>query len=554
MLKRIFNSKINNFTSAALFISGSTILSGILGLLRDRLLAGKFGAGEVLDVYFAAFRIPDLLQATIVAGGITAAFLPVFSEEFEKDKKKAFMFANNILNCSLLVLLLLSLILCLFTPQILRLTTPGFSPAQIERLILLTRIMFLSPILFCVSAIFSGIVQYFDRFLVYGLAPILYNLGAILGILYLVPNFGITGLAWGVVLGALLYFLIQIPAAKEAGFHYSKILNLKDHAFSKMFKLTIPSAIGSAFAQINLVVITAFCSTLAHGSIAIFTFSKDLQAFPVSMIGVPFAISAFPVLSRNWACKKKQEFWHNLSLALREVLFLIIPISTLVIILRAQIVRIILGAGLWGWTETRLTAACLGAFALSIFAFSVIPILQKGFYSIQDTKTPTRVQIFTVFINIVLAIAFLLLLKSSEIFTNFFSNVLKLENIRNIQVLSFPLAMTISGILQSLLLFFILAKKTGVFNLKELTSSLYKILISTFLMGVGAWGVLRPLAHIFPLDTFWAVFFQAAIASLTGSLIYLLASLALKSPEIESLRSSFVKSGNKIARSSSNET
>lgn len=519
----------------------SSILSGILGLLRDRLLAGKFGAGETLDIYFSAFRVPDLLQAILVAGGITAAFLPIFAEEFEKEKERAFKFANNILNFSLLSLLVITIILFFLAPQVLKLITPGFTPEQQAKTVVLTRIIFLSPILFCLSAIFSGILQYFDRFLAYSLAPILYNLGIIAGILFFVPHFGITGLALGVILGAALHVLIQIPAARDSGFHYSKILDLKNKALLKAFKLTIPSAIGSGASQINLMVITALCSTLIPGSIAIFNFSKNLQYLSVGMIGIPFAISIFPMLSRSWAFKRQEKFWSHFSLGLRQILFLTIPASVLIFILRAQIVRIVLGAGLWGWEETRLTAGCLGIFSFSIFAFSVIPFLQKSFYSIQDTKTPTFLQIATMLANVLLFFLFLLLFRSSQGFIDFFTNFLKLENIKDIQVLVFPLALTISGLLHSFSLFLILGRKTKVFKLKEIFNSVQKILIFTILMGVGVWIILRPLAQIFPLATFWGVFFQAIFASLFGILIYVLFAFIFESPELKNLKNSFLK-------------
>jgi len=541
MLGKIFNSKTNNFTFAAFLIALSTFLSGALGLMRDRLLAGSFGAGRTLDIYFAAFRIPDFLQAVLVAGGIGATFLPVFSKEFERGKEKAFKFANNILNCSLFALLIISLVLFLFTPQVLKFITPGFTQQEILKTAFLTRIMFLSPIFFCLSAILSGVLQYFDRFLVYSLAPILYNLGIILGIVLFVPIFGTYGLAIGVIFGAFLHFLIQVPAAKNVGFYYSKIFNPKDEALLKITKLTIPSAIGSGFSQINLIVITALASTLIPGSIAIFNFSKNLQYFPVGMIGVPFAISAFPALSRSWAGKQKEKFWEYFSLAFRQILFLTIPISFLVFLLRAQIVRIVLGAGLWGWLETRLTAACLGIFALSIFSSSLNPLFQRGFYSIHDTKTPTIIQILDVFMNVGFAILFLKLLGFSNPISNFLSNFLKLRDIKNIQIIAFPLAMGICDILQAIALFYIFVRKIDSFSLFGIFKFLKNILILTFFMSIGVRFILKPLAGIFALSTFWGVFFQTIFASLFGALIYLLGAFLLKSPELKNLTNSILK-------------
>lgn len=538
MFYRIFNSKAKSFTWAALLISGSTILSGILGLFRDRLLAGKFGAGEALDIYFAAFRIPDLLQGILVAGGIAAAFLPIFSEQFERGSAKAFRFANNILNCSLALLILIALFLFIFAPQALRFVTPGFSLDQRAKTVILTRIMLLSPILFCLSSIFSGILQYFDRFLVYGLAPILYNLGIIAGILIFVPLFGVPGLALGVILGAILHTAIQMLAVRNVGFHYAKTFLPKSPAFLKSLKLMIPSAIGAGFSQINLMVITALCSTLAPGSIAIFNFSKNFQYLPVGMIGIPFAISAFSTLSRSWAFRKKQEFQDCFSSGLRQILFLTIPVSVLMFILRAQIVRIILGSGLWGWTETRLTAACLGVFSWSIFAFSLIPFFQKSFYSIRNARIPTLLQIFVVIMNIFLSFLFLFCLNSVGFLRDFFVNLLKLENINDIRVIAFPLSLAVSGFVHSLLLFLILIKKTRILNLAEIFYSLRKTLVLTGFMGIGVWAILRPLASIFSLITFSGVFLQLFFALAFGAFIYIAGAIILKSSEFKALKDS----------------
>ncbi len=541
MLNRIFNSKTNGFTSAALLISFFTVLNGVFGLLRDRLLAGRFGASGDLDIYFAAFRIPDFLQAVLVAGGITAAFLPVFSQEFEKGKEKAFRFSNNILNSSLLLLSIICFLLVFFIPQTLKLVAPGFSLEQREKTVVLTRIMLLSPILFSLSTVFSGILHYFDKFLVYSLTPILYNLGIILGILFFVPVFGTYGLALGVILGALLHFLIQVPAAYSSGYRYSRILDFKDAALKRLLKLTIPSSVGSALTQINLIVITALCSTLIPGSIAIFNFSKNLQYFPVSIIGVPFAISAFPILSKDWALGDKKKLWNCFSLAFRQILFLALPLSVLIFVLRGQIVRVVLGAGKWGWLETRLTAGCLGIFSLSIFTFSLVPFFQKSFYSIHDTKTPTILQIVNVFLNIAFSLLFLLLLGFPNAFSNFITGFLKLRDIKNIQVLAFPLALTFSGCFQSSFLFFIFVKKIGFVGLKEIFNSLKKILILAFLAGSGAWFSLRFLAKIFSLITFWGVFFQTLFGFLFGALVYFGGAAFLGLPEFKNLKKSALK-------------
>lgn len=539
MLKRILNSKTNSFTFAAFLISVSAFLSGVLGLLRDRLLAGRFGAGETLDIYFAAFRIPDLVYAILIGGGIGAVFLPIFSQKHQDKEGEALEMANNILNITLFSLILISLILFIFTPFLVRFVTPGFNYEQRTKVVFLTRIMYLSPILLGLSSILSSLLQYFDRFLIYSLAPILYNLGIILGILFFVPALGISGLGLGVILGAFLHFLIQFLSSRILGYRYKPILNFKEPYLKRIFRMLVPSSIAAGISQFNLTIVTSLASTLISGSITIFNFSNNLSLLPVGLIGMPFAISFYPALSRS--AKDKKEFGRNFSLAFRQILFLIIPLGVLFFLLRAQMVRLVFGTGLFGWWETRLTAASLGIFSLLIFAPTIIPFLEKAFFSLEDTKTPMILKGTTIFLNILLCSLFLSLLKPQSQFSDFLMNILKTKDIENIQVLSFPLALSLSYVFNFFCLLFISFKKLGALATKEIFQSLKKILIPTALMALSIYIILRPLALMFPLKTFLGVFLQTALSSAVGIFIYVFVSLLLKSDELNHLRESLAK-------------
>ncbi len=541
MFNQIFNSQTKTITSAATLVGLSALISRFLGLVRDRLLAGRFGAGTELDIYFAAFRIPDFVYGILIAGGIVAAFLPLFSEYFQKGKEEAWELTNNVLNCFLILLIFICAILFIFTPQILDLIVPGFSPEEKALTFSLTRIMFLSPIFFGISAIFSGILHYFNRFLAYSLAPILYNLGIIFGILFLVPIFGILGLAYGVILGAFCHLAIQIPSAISAGFSYKAVFDFRFPGLKKIFKLMIPRTIGSAASHLNLIVITALASTLIPGSIAIFNFSNNLQYFPIGIIGISFAIAAFPALSRTWVNGQKEKFSENFSSVFRQILFFIIPISLFIFLLRAQIVRLILGTGQFGWLETRLTAASLGIFSLGLFASSLVPLLARAFFSLQDTKTPVAIGIISIVLNIIFCFLFVRFLGLPNIFQEFLRNSLKLQEIKNIQVLSFPLALLISEIFNFSLLFCFLNKKISYLRLKEILSSFWKILISCFFMASFTYFALRIVANFVDMNTFLGLFFQTIIAILVGLFVYLFAAFLLKSPEFKGFKSSILR-------------
>jgi len=532
MLNRIFNSQTKTITSAFTLVSLSALLSRILGLVRDRLLAARFGAGTELDIYFAAFRIPDFVYGILIAGGVLATFLPVFSEYFQKEKEKAWELTNNVLNCFLVCLLGLCAILFLFTPQILDFVVPGFSLEEKILTANLTRMMFLSPIFFGLSNIFSGILHYFNRFLTYSLAPLLYNLGIIFGILVLVPYFGIYGLAFGVILGAFCHLAIQIPSAILAGFSWKPIFNFYSPGLKRIFKLMIPRTIGAAASNLNLIVITALASTLVSGSIAIFSFANNLRYFPIGIIGVSFAIATFPVLSRSWVNGEKKKFSENFSSTFRQILFLIIPISIFLFLLRAQIVRLILGSGRFDWSDTRLTAASLGLFSFGLFASSLVPLLVRAFFSFQDTKTPVFISVGAIILNIILCFLFIFLLKSQNFFEEFLRNFLKLKGIDNIGVLTFPLAVSLSEIFNFSLLFYFLSRKIISFQVKEILASLWRIFLSSLLAGFFVFLTLREIARFVDMNTFLGVFFQSLIAILVGAFVYLLSTIILKSPEL----------------------
>ena len=535
MLDFIFGLKSKTITISAAILGISSTVSALLGIVRDRLLAGTFGAGAELDVYFAAFRIPNLVYGILITGGLVAAFLPVFSETFEDDEQEGWTLVSNLLNFLLLALSALSFILFLFAPWVVRLIAPGFSSTQTEWTIILTRIMMISPILLGVSSMLSGVLKYFDHFITYALAPILYNLGIIFGIIFLVPVFDLLGLAYGVVLGALAHMLIQIPAAKMIGFNYKPVLDLSSKKLRKIAKLIVPRMVGQASTQINMVVITAIASTLAAGSLSIFNFADHLQAFPVRVIGVSFAVAAFPRFSKNLANGEKAKFLDNFSNSARKILFAIIPISFLTFILRGQVVRLVLGTGRFDWTDTRLTAASLGIFAFSLFANALTHLFIRAFFALQDTKTPVYISIGGVMANVVLAIGFVLLLQDANPVSNLFVYLLRLDSLQSIEVLAFPTAFFFSIIGQLVALYIILKKKIGDLRGVEIFDSAVRIIGSSIVMTIAAFFTLRIMVSFIELDTFFAVFTQAAVTTIVGAFVYLLTAHVFESPELKAI-------------------
>ncbi|MBP6859870.1 MAG: murein biosynthesis integral membrane protein MurJ [Candidatus Magasanikbacteria bacterium] len=511
MLK-IFNGQSKSITGAAIIISGATLVSRLMGLARDRIFTHYFGAGPVMDAYYAAFKIPDLIYNLLIIGALSAGFIPTFTKLFNQseDKSSAWKLANNILNITALSLLLVSFFGIIFAPKLAPFIAPGFSDSSKELVATLTRIMFGSTILLGLSMVIGGILQSLRTFFLYSLAPIFYNLGIIIGATVLVPMIGISGLAWGVVLGAFMHFSLQAYSAYANGYRWRWYFNLKDSNARLVGKLMIPRTLGLAISQLNLVIITILASLLPVGSVAIFNYANNLQAVPIGIIGIPFALAVFPVLATAASKNDMNEFVKNLSSTIRQVLFLIIPCALIILLLRAQTVRVVYGTGKFSWNDTINTADTLAFFALSLFAQALIPLLARAFYALSNTKTPFVIGIISELTSIIAA---LLLMKP-------------------LGVAGLALAFSIGSITNLTILTFYLKKTIQVIDGEKILASLYKILIAAIPMALTIQYAKKPLATIFNQDYFIGILGQGLTASLAGIAIYLIICYLLKVPEL----------------------
>jgi len=496
---KIWNKLNGSVSGNALLIAFFGIVSKLLGLFRDRLLAGYFGAGDSLDVYYAAFKLPDLIFNTLVLGALAAAFIPLFTKIWLENKERALEFSNVVLNYLLAVLLFLSLIVFIFAHQFIPLIVPGFSENLMEKTIILTRIMLLSIIFFSFSNIIGGILNSWKKFFSFSLAPVFYNLGIILGIVLFYPIFGLTGLAWGVVFGSGLHFLIQLPEVLKGGWRYRFVWRLSDEV-KRCFKLMLPRTVGLAAGQVNLLIVTMITSTLTAGSLAIFTLANNLQSFPTSIIGVSLAVAAFPVFSQSFIERNQKHFVSVFSLHFRRIIFLILPLSLMTIILRAQIVRLILGSGNFDWEDTYYTAQTLGWFSLSLLAQTLIPILARAFYALENTKTPVLISLGAVGANIGAAVIW--------------GKIWGVEGI--------AAAFSLSSILNMLALLFVLRLKLGDLDDQKIIRSSAKITAISLLASSVVYLGLQIMSKIVNMQTFWGIFWQASASFFIGSAVYLL--------------------------------
>jgi len=541
MIQKFFHSETKSISSASLILAVSYLLSAVLGLMRDRLLAGTFGAGNELDVYYTAFTVPDFVALILIFGAISAAVIPIFSSYLLKSKEEAFRYLSTLLNVFLGFLIIICVILMVFAPFLVSLIAPGFLGEKKELAVLLMRIMFLSPIILGASNMISGILQVFHRFLITALSPLLYNLGIIIGILFFVPAWGLAGLAWGVVLGGVLHLSVQLPALFVSGFKYRLSFNLKDPGILKTIKLMLPRSLGLGAGQLNTIATTAIASTLMAGSIAVFNLANNLSSILVNAIAVSVSTASFPSMSLAFLKDDGEDFLRKFSGILRQIIFLTLPISFLLLILRAQIVRVVLGAGKFDWGDTKLTTACLGILALNLIAQAFIIFLSKTFYAAHNTKIPAIISGLTVAFNIGLSLFLVWLLNFSESFNFFLQNILRLGGVKNMGVIGLALAYSITAILEAGLLLYMFIKKFPKLQTKEISASFYKTLIATLAMAVFTILTRQILGSVLSLQTFWGIFLQLALSGIVALVTYVGVSFYLKSAELKTISDSFLK-------------
>lgn len=519
MINKLKSLELNFSVSKATVIVGFfTLASRLVGLVRDRLFASHFGAGDTLDVYYASFRIPDLVFNLLILGTLSVAFIPVFTELLLADKERAYKNANSILNLSFLFISTVCLVLMFLAKPLTHLLVPGFSGQKFLDTVSLTRIFLFSPIIFTLSNVFSSILNSQKKFIVANLAPIIYNLGIIFGLLVLYPKFGLIGLGWGVILGAFLHLLVQIPEAARFGYKWQAVLDLKDRAVLKIIRLFLPRILGVDNSQISLLIGSIVGSVLASGTISIFNLANNLQAVPLGVFAISAAIAVFPLLSEFYSKKDETAFAQTLGQSIIQVLFFMIPLSILLLLFRAHAVRLAFGAGKFSWQDTILTFNTLGVFCFSLFAQGLTPLLARAFYARQNTKIPVIVGILTMLINALLAF---ILGKAYG-------------------VTGMAAGFSIAAIFNAVVLFLVLRSKisreTPIENFDKLIlASTVKIILASLVMGIVGYAALHAIAPAVNTHKVFGLLIQSSAAALLAVVAFFAAALYLKIPQAKKL-------------------
>lgn len=518
----VSGSSQRSIAGAALVVAFFGVASRLLGVVRDRILAAQFGAGDVLDTYYAAFRLPDTLFELVVAGALGAAFIPIFSGLLAADERnRAWRVAHGVFIAVLGAIGIIAVVLWICAPLFVHAIVPGFDADKATATVQLTRIMLLSPIFLSVSAVLGGILVSFQRFVYNAAAPILYNIGIIIGAKVFVPVIGTPGLAWGVVLGAVLHASMHMIDAYRIGFRVSDIRlasMMHNRDVTKTILLMVPRMFSSASNQLSLLLVTFFASTLAAGSITIFTFANNVQSVVLGLFGIPFALAAFPVLSGSFASGDSEGFNDVLSRTLRRILYYTVPLSAIFFVLREPIVRIVYGAGHFNLADTRTTYQVLGIMCVSLFAQSIVPLLARGFYAMYDTKTPFYIALVSQVINVVVIVVL----------------------IRHWQIYAIAFAFTIAAIVNAALLFGYLHRSIGDEQYRTTLRSIIQIATAT--VGVVAVTVFARnfLGDILPRQYVLGVFGQLVGAGLVGASVYLFVTGIFGMREFETIRKKII--------------
>lgn len=499
-------------------VSLATFLSRILGLLREQVLAALFGAGFATDAFNVAFRIPNLLRDLFAEGALSAAFVPTLTDRLTRGSKhEAFRLTSLVLNCLGIVVGGVCVLFIVFADPLVHLFAPGFAaiPGKLELTTSLTRWMV--PFLFmiaCAAAV-MGVLNAHEKFFVPAAAPMALNVGMIVGGIALVPvarSLGlhpIYGMAWGVLLGGLGQWWVQMPSLFRLGYRHHWEVNFRDAGVRRMVGLMLPATVGLAATQVNLLVNTLIASLLPQGSVSWLSYAFRLMQLPIGIFGVSVATVTLPAVSRAASRGDMGDFAAKLSSGLRLVAFLTLPATAWLVALAPQIIGLLFQHGRFQAVDTAMTAQALWCYGIGLYAFAAVKVLVPAFYALGETKIPVRASFMAVGANIVLN---LLLMKP-------------------LQHRGLALSTSATMIVNFLVLMYALRSRVKALRYRELAGQFARVALASVVFAGTAFGAVALASRWLPGEGFAARAVQLALASLAGTASYLAAAHLLKIEE-----------------------
>ena len=516
--KNIGIRKQKNLWSASIVLSLSFALSAALGLIRERVIYPRFLSccPEQLDVYKAAFKLPDLVFKLLVTGALSASFMPVFLSYHHKDKKHADALASTVINVLSLSLIVSLFIIYIFAWPFSRLLAPGFSQSQLLLMVRLTRILLVAQVFFLISNFFTSIIQANQIFLVSSISPILYNLSIIFATFFLSPKWGIYGVCFGAVIGSFFHLIIQLPVIIKLKFKYSPIFNINIEGFKKIVKLMIPRSLGIGLSEIASFFSLRWSSLLPVGTFALYNLALQIIFLPSRIFSTTISQASMPLLSRRLAENKIRKFKDIVVKSLFQGLFLSLPVTVLVLVHRLAVVRLVFGSKSFPWSATLVIARTITYLSPSIFLQSIIQVLNRAFYAAHDTKTPLKISLYSMIVS--LSTTFILL------------KATKLE------IFALAIGVSVSNLVQSVLLSISFSQKVYRLNFTKLTNRFIKIFISSVFMGVTTWSFVRLFDHtLFDTSRTINLFLLVTVSSIAGIIVFAISSKLLKIKEVSDI-------------------
>jgi len=515
-------SEHNQVSRAAGVVGFFTLISRVLGLIRDMVLARFFGTGMAADAFFVAFRIPNLLRRLFAEGSLTIAFIPVFTEYLtKKSRREAFELARTILTLLALIVAAVALLGVLFSPWIVRVQAFGFGGVgdKYDLTVLLTRITF--PYIFFISlvAFFMGVLNSLRHFGAPAAAPIFLNIGIIGAAYFISPYFPepIVGIALGVLIGGILQVGLQIPWVLKEGLKVFPLWNPGHPAVRRIGLLMLPAIVGSAVYQFNQFMGTLLATFLAEGSVSWLYYADRLVQFPLGIFAIAISTAALPSLSALAAKKDLSEFQDTLSYSLRLVFFITLPCAVGLIALGKPIISVLFQRGAFDIHSTLMTNKALFFYSLGLLAFSGIRVMVAAFYALQDTKTPVKVAVVAVAANLIFSLTLMGPLKHAGL----------------------ALALSLASSLQFFLLIIFLKRKINIGDLRPVLVSASKSALSAAAMGAGIYFLHSRLLSTHPDVGFWGMTINLGGLILSGTVIYFLVARLIGCRELNSLRDMF---------------
>ncbi len=527
---------VRGLHQAAYLLAGLTLASQALALVRDRLFAHQFGAGATLDLYYAAFRIPDLVFALVASLVSAYVLIPRIAGARDEDTRA-------LLNQTTSFLIItgggLCALLAFFAADVLRVLYPTFmQSSHAESFVLLTRVLLIQPILLGVSGVLTSVTQVKRRFLLFALSPVLYNLGIIVGTVLLYPHYGLVGVGMGVVLGACMHLLIHIPVLVGARLMPKLVLPSASVIWSVM-KDSMPRSMALGMGAFITLALTTLAARTGEGAVSVFALAGNLAAVPLSLIGAAYATAAFPVLAEQHRDNRTDEYRETIIAAARHIIFWSSIVMVLAIVLRAHIVRIVLGTGAFGWDDTRLTAAVLAILILALAAQGIILLCARAFYAAQRSWNPFIMQLGDVGVSIAVAWGLIELATRYPILRFFIEDLFRVGDVSGAPVLFVAIGATVGQLMVAgMALITLRVVAPGV--ARGLIRPLLEAMGAAILGGAAAYGVLVAMGNLEPLTTLHAVFTQGLVAGMVGLLVAVGVLASLQNQEfrtlVESLR------------------